>query len=172
MSNDALERLKKKKRPSVPQRDSSLQSNSLDISIPSNVDNNVSREQETFQQDKSQSVSNQERSEKQNEKTLEQKISRYKDIQNSLNQIESLQTKQTTLRLEVEIGNRLSKICQENKIGREVLLEALLEYYEQDDEAWGKILTEAKKKADLRMQFANLKRTRSMIEKLNSINGT
>ncbi len=149
MSNDALERLKKKKRPSVPHRDSSLQSSSLDIS---KLEKDLAPP-----------------SLKQQELLKDEKIaSRNLGIQTSTFQVEPLQTKQTTLRLEVEISDRLSKVCQDNKIGREVLLEALLEYYEKDDRVWEKILTEAKKKADLRMQFANFKRARSMMQYLTS----
>lgn len=41
MSDDALERLKKRQRPSVPTRDASLNSSSLDISISSHLESKI-----------------------------------------------------------------------------------------------------------------------------------
>lgn len=123
MSNDALERLKKRQRPNVPARDASLASGSVDIST-----------------------------------------SGYLDIQQSTTQPE-LKTKQSTLRLEASLSERLSDVCQANGISREVLIEALFQHYENDSDAWQTILAEAKKRGDLRMQIANTKRARSMMQR-------
>jgi hypothetical protein len=126
MSNDALERLKQRQRPTVKSRDASLISSSTDIST-----------------------------------------SRYQDTQKSLDPAEPLKTKQTTLRLEVGLSERLSEVCQANGISREVFLEALFEHYETEREARQEILAEAQKKASHRMQIANLKRARSMMQRFS-----
>jgi hypothetical protein len=120
MSDDALERLKKRQRPSVPTRDASL----------------TSRYQEL--------------------KTQESNI-----------QEPELKTKQSTIRLEAELSNRLSEVCKSNGISREVLIEALFEHYESNPEAWDAIITLAKTKNDHRMKNANLKRAKSMMQKFS-----
>ncbi|PSB27415.1 CopG family transcriptional regulator [Chlorogloea sp. CCALA 695] len=77
----------------------------------------------------------------------------------------SIQTKQTTMRLEVKVSERLSSICRANELSREVFLEALFEYYEVDPDAWNKILVEAKIKGEQRQNLANLKRAQSMMQR-------
>lgn len=128
MSDDALERLKKRQRPSVPTRDASLTSSSPDISI-----------------------------------------SRYQDLKSQeLNTQEpEIKTKQSTIRLEAELSNRLSEVCKSNGISREVLIEALFEHYESAPEAWDAIISLAKTKNDHRMKNANFKRAKSMMQKFS-----
>ncbi len=132
MSNDALERLKKRQRPNVPSRDASLSSPSQDIS--------TSRYQDT-------------------------QISGDQDTQISGKQPEQLLTKQSTLRLEASLSQHLSEVCQDNGLSREVLIEALFEHYSNDPEAWQAILAEAKRRGERRMQMANLKRAKSMMQR-------
>ncbi|AFZ15714.1 hypothetical protein Cri9333_4959 (plasmid) [Crinalium epipsammum PCC 9333] len=124
MSDDALERLKTRKRPSVQSRDASLISSSVDIS--------TSRYQETV-------------------------IPGNREIQ----------TKQTTLRLEAGISDRLMAVTRKNGISREVLIEAVFEHYEADPQAWGEILAEAKKRAEQRTKLANIKRAKSMMQRFS-----
>lgn len=126
MSNDALERLKKRQRPSVPNRDASLNSASVDIST-----------------------------------------SGYLDVQEPSKQPELLKTKQSTLRLESELSERLSEVCKANGISREVLIEALFQHYETDQEAWQEILAEAKRRSSYRMQIANMRRAKSMVQRFS-----
>jgi hypothetical protein len=128
MSDDALERLKQRQRPSVPTRDASLTSRSPDIST-----------------------------------------SRYQELntQESNTQEPELKTKQSTIRLEAELSNRLSEVCKSNGISREVLIEALFEHYESNPDAWDAIITLAKTKNDHRMKNANLKRAKSMMQKFS-----
>lgn len=123
MSDDALERLKQRQRPSVPTRDASLTSSSPDIST-----------------------------------------SRY---QESNTQEPEIKTKQSTIRLEAGLSNRLSEVCKSNGISREVLIEALFEHYESNPEAGDAIISLAKTKNDLRMKNANLKRAKSMMQKFS-----
>lgn len=126
MSNDALERLKKRQRPSVPNRDASLNSASVDIST-----------------------------------------SGYLDAHKPPKQPELLKTKQSTLRLEAELSERLSEVCKANGISREVLIEALFQHYETDQEAWQAILAEAKRRSEYRMQIANMRRAKSMVQRFS-----
>jgi hypothetical protein len=125
MSDDALERLKNRQRPSVPPRNTSLISGSVDISTSRYLEDNKHPEE------------------------------------NEVN------TKQSTIRLEIEISNRLSEVCKSNSISREVLIEALFEYYESDSTAWESIIRLAKAKNDKRMKIANFKRAKSMMEKFS-----
>src|SRR4028118_1122908 len=136
MSNDALERLKNRQRPSVPSRDTSL-SPSVDISTSG------------YQESPSVDIS----------------TSGYQENQVSRQEPEQLLTKQSTLRLEASLSQRLSEVCQNNGISREVLIEALFEHYSNDPEAWQAILTEAKRRGERRMQMANLKRAKSMMQR-------
>ncbi|BAZ34093.1 hypothetical protein NIES4074_66070 [Cylindrospermum sp. NIES-4074] len=124
MSDDALERLKQRQRPSVPTRDASLTPSSLDISTSRHLDNRQPQETE-------------------------------------------VKTKQSTIRLEAEISNRLSEVCKSHAISREVLIEALFEHYESDPDAREAIITLAKAKNDQRMKNANLKRAKSMMQKFS-----
>ena len=142
MSNDALERLKKRQRPNVPSRDASLSSPSQDIS--------TSRYQET-----------------QTSRNQDAEISSDQDVKISGKPPEQLLTKQSTLRLEASLSQRLSEVCQDNGLSREVLIEALFEHYSNDPEAWQAILAEAKRRGERRMQMANLKRAKSMMQRFS-----
>lgn len=134
--NDALERLKKRNRPTVPSRDASLTppalvqdtstSKKLDMQIPIHQESQVSTKPEV---------------------TL------------------SLQTKQSTLRLEQEVSDRLQDLARRNDLCREVLIEAMFEYCEANSEALERVLPEARTKNDLRQQVANQKRAKSMMER-------
>jgi hypothetical protein len=247
MSNDALERLKNKKRPSVPNRDSSLQPGNVDTSISRNQETPSSRTQDKsiskqkdiptssntnvslsktedisiagYRDSKESNDRDKLKSEKQEIQTssktdtlksrtqdieisedrdtsrsstqknlvsklegvltssntvIQASISQdisipgYQDNQIPISQLEPLKTKQTTLRLEITMSERLSAVCGDNNISREVFLEALFQHYETDREAWEAIATEAKKRADRRMQFANLKRAQSMMQRFSS----
>jgi len=123
MSDDALERLRKRAKPNVPSRDSSLISGSQDISIP-----------------------------------------RKQDIKPSAGQTELFKAKQSTLRLEAELSDRLQNVCRANGISREVLIEALFQYYEGHAESQQEVLAEAQRRNEHRQQVANFRRARSMMQ--------
>ena len=78
-------------------------------------------------------------------------------------------TKQTTLRLESKVMERLSKLCAKENLSREVLIEALFEYYEQNRSAKKAILTQAKQKASQRQALANQKRAKTMLANLHRL---
>lgn len=141
--SDALERLKQRQRPTVPSRNTSLESQSLDISIPETLDNFMSR-------------------------NLDTPIPESLDKGMSKSQPKSLATKQTTIRLETKLLERVTKVCAKENLSREVLFEALFEHYEQDSEAWESILSQAKEKAGHRLAIANRKRAKTMMQRFNS----
>ena len=91
----------------------------------------------------------------------EKQVSTNQDIQNN----EDLKTKQTTVRLEVGLSRRLQALCHEEDISREVLIEAMFEFLENNSKARSKILAAAKSKNDYRQQIANKRRAKSMIDK-------
>jgi hypothetical protein len=180
MSDDALERLKKRQRPSVAARDASLNNSSQDIStsgyqdtkVSSNQDIPDSKSQDTpasSSQDTSISgyqdtkvSSNQDIPDSKSQDTL---TSGYQDTKVSTHP--ELKTKQSTIRLEAELSERLSEVCKANGISREVLIEALFEHYEADPQVWQAILAVAKAKGEQRMQVANMKRAQSMMQRFN-----
>jgi hypothetical protein len=141
--SDALERLKQRQRPTVPSRDTSLESLGLDISIPETLDNSMPR---------SLDISTPE--------SLDKGVSK--------SQSKNLATKQTTIRLETKLLERVTKVCAKENLSREVLFEALFEHYEQDSEAWESILSQAKEKAGHRLAIANRKRAKTMMQRFNS----
>jgi hypothetical protein len=182
MSNDALERLKKRQRPNVPSRDASLSSPSQDISTSRYQDTEISRDQDSeISGDQDSEISGDQDSEISRDQDSE--ISRDQDSETSRDQDsetsrdqdtdteisgkppEQLLTKQSTLRLEASLSQRLSEVCQDNGLSREVLIEALFEHYSNDPEAWQAILAEAKRRGERRMQMANLKRAKSMMQR-------
>ncbi len=143
MSNDALERLKQRQRPKVPTRDINLTS--------TNTDTSASRYLDSAQPQQDTPLASEQ---------LEAKPLHC--------EIEPIQTKQSTLRLEAQLSDRLSAVCRDNGISREVLLEALFQHYELDPEAWKVILTEAKKRGEQRQQLANFRRAQSMMQRFGA----
>src|SRR5919199_6959224 len=152
MSDDALERLKKRQRPSVPSRDASI-SASVDISTSG------------YQESPSVDIST---SGYQESPSVDISTSGYQENQVSRIEPEELLTKQSTLRLEASLSQRLSEVCQNNGISREVLIEALFEHYSNDDQAWQAILTEAKRRGERRIIVANIKRAKSMMQRFGN----
>jgi len=137
--SDALDRLKQRNRPTVPNRDASLASN---IQTSVSPDISTSRYQD-----------------------IQIPIAPEPQISQPLEPEQPLKTKQTTLRLEQGVGDRLQDLCRENGICREVLIEAMFEYSEVNPDALKKVLTEATNKNEQRQQVANLKRAKSMMER-------
>ena len=141
--NDALERLKKRNRPTVPNRDASL------TPIP----------QTSLSQDIS------------NSRSLDLKISEVQEAQVSqfVEPEQPLKTKQTTLRLEQEISDRLQDLCRKTGICREVLIEAMFDYSEANPDVLQKVLSDARNRNEQRQRIANLKRAKSMMERFGSL---
>ncbi len=172
MSDDALERLKRRNRPTVKSRDTSIASSqdtqtsrNLDNEIARNLDNQISGKQKD-EQGKALIESN--IPEDKNDSKSDIQTSTHSDHSTSRYKYIMLKTKQTTLRLEEDISKELSDLCREAGFGREVFIEALFEYYQQHQDDLPEVMVEARKKADLRMEVANQKRAKSMMKKFNS----
>jgi len=143
--NDALDRLRKRQRPKVPSRDMSLAPVSPDIEI--------SRPPEPLKPvDRSPSSAKRQAPESAASPQMEEALL-------------PLKTKQTTLRMEKELSERLQTLCRGNGLSREVLIEAMFEYCECHSESLEAVLVAAQDKYEYRQKVANQKRARSMIER-------
>jgi hypothetical protein len=149
--SDALERLKNRKRPTVPDRDASIASggvppsNNLDTSISGSLDTSISGYPDM-------SIPS---------PTSIPPLQASPQVGNE--EEPSLEIKQSTLRLERSLSDRLKTICREQKICREVLIEALFEYGEAHPEALQVAIATAQIKQEQRQQAANLKRAKAMM---------
>lgn len=141
MADDALERLKKRQRPNVPARDVSLTGPApISSSVPAPINQNAAI---SISQDTS--------------------TPRYQEVKQP--EAEEFKTKQTTMRLEQSISDRIGQICQQHSISREVLIEALFLHCEGDRTVLEAVVNEAQARHEYRTQIANRKRAQTMIEK-------
>ena len=142
--SDALERLRNRQRPEVPLRDAALTPISIDTATPKSPMSD----------------------------SVDTSMSRYQDVEVPKTQkskgLEELKTKQSTMRLEAGISDRLQAACRVDGLSREVLIEALFLHCESDLQAWQMVITEAKRRADHRQQIANLRRAQSMMERFGN----
>ncbi len=76
-----------------------------------------------------------------------------------------LQTKQSTLRLEQGVSDRLQDLCRHQSICREVLIEALFEWGEAHPDGLADVLVAAKAKNSQRQHMANQRRAQSMMQR-------
>jgi hypothetical protein len=197
---DALARLKNKKRPSVPPRDSSIASTvipmpnleSLDISIPGNQEAKISAHHE-IETPKSQDIESSialglfgssspdieisGSQETENSGIQESKISMIQGVQASSSMetfdakspdAPELVTKQTTMRLEVQISDRLHDLCRSHGVSREVLIESMFLKCEGDSELMQSVVSDAVRRNQQRVNVANRKRVQTMMEKIGS----
>ena len=160
MSDDLLKNIRTKIKPAVENRDTSLNSKILDNSNSINTDTLNSTSQDT-------SISG----------NLDLEVSGNTDNLNKGNMKEAqkapisvsleqeLETKQSTLRLEAGVSERLQSLCRKEGICREVLIEAMFEYIESNPKALGKVLSQAKAKNEYRQRMANRRRAKSMIDR-------
>ena len=143
MSNDALERLKKRVKPKVESREVALSppktETGLGESNPLATKTGVRTETERVRE-----------------------IDR---AETSQSQSLNLETKQSTFRLEKSLAARLNQECQNQEISREVLIEALFVHYEQNSSVQRKILLAAQKRQQQRTAVANYRRAKSMMKK-------
>ncbi|MEO1669902.1 MAG: hypothetical protein AAFR77_03805 [Cyanobacteria bacterium J06631_2] len=155
-TNDALERLRNRAKPKVESRN---QSNVHDRNTVHNseaaaptADNNLTASGD-----------------------LDVEISTLPDISTSSSQLLNqdkqntveveFATKQTTIRLEKQILQRISQVCQESEISREVLLESLFVNFENNEANRAKIIKQARKRDERRKEIANQRRAKSMIKR-------
>ena len=74
-------------------------------------------------------------------------------------------TKQSTIRLEQQLSQKLTQKCQQENISREVFLEALFVYFDSHQSIQSKVLKEARQRERQRQKIANYRRAKSMIER-------
>jgi hypothetical protein len=79
-----------------------------------------------------------------------------------------LSTKQSTLRLEQGVSDRLQNLCRTQGLCREVLIEALFEYSESHPDALNTIIAQAQVKQEQRQQVANQRRAQSMMQRFGT----
>ena len=164
MNQDALERLRNRAKPTVQSRDLST--------IPS-----VSKNEEISNREASVTINTvKDISDSSNQ---DSEISTITDVEAvsqpsklASNELSSssmdIKTKQSTIRLEQKLSQRLSQQCQEEEISREVFLEALFVYFENHKSIQSKVLQEARKRDKQRQKIANYRRAKSMIERFGS----
>ena len=157
MNQDALERLRNRAKPTVESRDLSTipsvnhnnpplaQVDVTDVSNSSNQDIKISTS--TDATDKYSSTSS------------------HDGLASS---IMELKTKQSTVRLEHKISQKISQKCQLEEISREVFIEALFVYFDNHKSIQSKVLQEARKRDKQRQKIANYRRAKSMIERFGT----
>lgn len=123
MSSDALERLKNRRRPTVPPRDASLTPAPVQQPAPPDTATPPPPPEPT------------------------------------------LQTKQSTLRLEQGMSDRLQDLVRQHGLCREVVIEAMFAYCEAHPRAMQAVLAESQTKQAYRQQIANQKRAKSMMQR-------
>ena len=204
--SDALERLKRKKKPKVTPRNTKVEPISKDIQASRHIDSQISRhvDAETPVQLNATGTSESKGSNHtdiqmsrhtdsqtsghigvgtslrpnspnmggaEDSSHTDIQISRHTDSQTSgspfalSSDVEEQEVKRSTFRLETGLLSRLHRLCQANGISREVMIESMFEYVEQNPDALDQVIEVAKLKHDYRQQIANRKRAKSMIEK-------
>lgn len=134
MTDDALERLKKRKRPTVEPRDTNavpdVKLESQDTLIPSNQNTKQPKGRGT-------------------------------------NRLNNIKTKASTMRLDSEVAQGLSELCYQERISREVMVEALFGYFLSHPESREEILADARQRNEERVELANRKRAETMIKRFS-----
>jgi hypothetical protein len=191
-ATDALARLRNRQRPTVPNRDASLTSSSADISTSRHLDSEhpdiqppaVAAPATANPEEKPNAKPNASATAKAKAKAKEStpgapptatspdlQKSRHPDIEiSALPDIEELKTKQSTLRLEAGLSDRLQQLCRQEGICREVLIEALFEHFEHHADTRPQILAIAHTKNEHRQTLANRKRAQSMMKRFSQGN--
>ena len=151
MSQDALERLRNKAKPTVKNRDLETASGGEWVTEKSQTNNDTS-----------------------NSNTQDIEISTLSKTETATSsEIDSpsmkLETKQSTIRLEKGLSQRLTSYCQESEISREVFIEALFVQFEKNQTLQLKVLKEARRRDEQRRKIANYRRAKSMIEKFGTL---
>ncbi|MEM9150277.1 MAG: hypothetical protein AAGB19_07460 [Cyanobacteria bacterium P01_F01_bin.3] len=174
---DALDRLKNRKRPKVRERDTSLHSGSTDTQTSGHTDSETPKAAAT--DSRSQDIQKSRHTdpsavvteaptprELQTSLTPDISTQRHPEVKTSFRpQPEKLQVKRSTFRMEEGLTERLHSLCREQKISREVLMEAMFEYMEAHPDALSQVLRVAEEKNAYRQQIANRKRAEAMMQK-------
>jgi hypothetical protein len=151
--SDALDRIKQRQKPKVAPRDASLTSGNSDIQPSRNTE--LPDMQPHPEQVKPSKPSS----------SLDIQIPRHTDTETYRHQDSEMQTERSTFRLEANLIKRLKAICQDQRLSREVLIEAMFEFVESHPETMDQVLEVAHQKHEYRQQLANRKRAEAMMNK-------
>jgi hypothetical protein len=164
--SDALERIKNRQRPEVPKRDPGITP-----TVPPFVESSISSipdiQISTLSDEKSPSQS----VDASMPINLSIEASSYSDIQISTlpdGTSPTLEVKQTTLRLEKAVSDKLQALCHQEQICREVLIEAMFLEMLNAPEMRERIIALAQKRQRKRTTMANHKRAVSMMQRVLS----
>lgn len=159
--SDALDRLRQKNRPKVQPRNTKVVQESQDIQTSRHIDARKPEEAEAIEEREILPLPSEDI---QMSRHIENKTSIHplSDVSEAM---EDIEVKRSTFRLEVGLIGRLHRLCQDNGISREVMIESMFEYMEQNPEALDQVVEVAEAKNALRQQLANRKRAKAMIEK-------
>ena len=148
--SDVFERLKKKTRPSVPARDTTL------VKVQHE---NLLNDQFT----KFSHLADQAELDLDSEKVIKDKVS----TSNQEQQIESPQIIRRTIRLEQDIDTNLDSFCNVNKITRDTFLEAAFLVCSENEELLQEVLNQAKKRYQQRKQAGEQRKFQTLAKKIN-----
>lgn len=154
MTNDALERLRNKAKPKVESRDLTVSNFNI---APQDSKTAVTTTDDSLAASSNRDV--------EISQSVDISTSRLSNQNEQSNAQTDFATKQTTIRLEKQILHKISQVCQESEISREVLLEALFVNFENNKSVRSKIIKEAQKRDERRKEIANQRRAKSMIQR-------
>lgn len=148
--SDVFERLKKKTRPSVPARDTTL----------------VKVQHENLLNDQITEFSHLNKKPKPDldgEEVINDKVS----TSNQEQQLELTQIIRRTIRLEQDIDTKLDTFCNVNKITRDTFLEAAFIVCSENEELLQEVLNQARKRYQQRKQAGEQRKFQTLSKKIN-----
>jgi len=148
--SDVFERLKKKTRPSVPARDTTLVKVQHDSLLNDQI-NEFSHLPEKPKPDLD------------SEEVINDKVS----TSNQEQQLELPQIIRRTIRLEHDIDTNLDSFCNVNKITRDTFLEAAFLVCSENEELLQEVLNQARKRYQQRKQAGEQRKFQTLAKKIN-----
>ncbi|MEH2093390.1 hypothetical protein [Nostoc sp.] len=148
--SDVFERLKKKTRPSVPARDTTL--------VKVQHDKLLNDEITEFSH-----LPEKPKPELDSEEVINDKVS----TSNQEQQLELTQIIRRTIRLEQDIDTKLDTFCNVNKITRDTFLEAAFIVCSENEELLQEVLNQARKRYQQRKQAGEQRKFQTLAKKIN-----
>ncbi|MBN3946784.1 MAG: hypothetical protein HWQ38_09935 [Nostoc sp. NMS7] len=148
--SDVFERLKKKTRPSVPARDTTL--------VKVQHDKLINDEITEFSH-----LPEKPKPDLDSEEVINDKVS----TSNQEQQLELTQIIRRTIRLEQDIDTKLDTFCNVNKITRDTFLEAAFIVCSENEELLQEVLNQARKRYQQRKQAGEQRKFQTLSKKIN-----
>ncbi|MEH1870039.1 hypothetical protein CDG77_33940 [Nostoc sp. 'Peltigera membranacea cyanobiont' 213] len=148
--SDVFERLKKKTRPSVPARDTTL--------VKVQYDNLLNDKITEFSH-----LPEKPKPDLDSEEVINDKVS----TSNQEQQLELTQIIRRTIRLEQDIDTKLDTFCNVNKITRDTFLEAAFIVCSENEELLQEVLNQARKRYQQRKQAGEQRKFQTLAKKIN-----